>query len=52
MKIYFYTSSRKSDKCSQITVLSSTERRAYGLALMQFKHHHYRGTPKRILNVG
>lgn len=51
MHIYFYTSSRKSDKCSQITILSSTLRRAYALAVVQFKKHNYKGTPRRILAV-
>ena len=47
-KIYFYCSSRKSDKCSQITIMSSSELRAYGLAVLQFKKYNYKGTPKRI----
>lgn len=51
INIYFFTSTRKSDKCSQITICTWSERRAFGLALAQFYKHGYKGYPRRILAV-
>lgn len=51
MKLFFFTSTRKSDKCSQITVCTFSEKRAYGLAFANFYKHGYKGSPKRILAV-
>ena len=47
--IYFYKSSRKDDKLVHpITVCAQTERRAFSLALINFKKHHLKGTPNLI----
>lgn len=47
--IYFYDSTRKSDKLIHpITVCTSSEQRAFGLALVQFIKHGLKGSPKRI----
>lgn len=46
--MYFFGSSRKSDKCSVVTIMSWSERRAFGLAVIKFKEWGYKGTPKRI----
>ena len=51
INIYFFTSTRKSDKCSQITICTWSEKRAFGLALAQFYKHGYKGSPRRILAV-
>ena len=48
MKIYFFTSSRKSDKISQITIMTSSLRRAYSIAIIKFKEWGYEGTPKLL----
>lgn len=47
--IYFFNSSRKDDKLSHpVTVYTSSERRAFGLALISFKKHGLKGSPKLI----
>lgn len=47
--IYFYNSSRKSDKLSHpITVCAQSERRAFALALISFKKHNMKGSPKLV----
>ena len=47
--IYFFKSSRKSDKLVHpITVCSSSERRAFALALINFKKNNLQGSPKLI----
>lgn len=48
--IYFYNSSRKSDKLSHPITISTngSERRAYALALISFKKHNLKGSPKLI----
>ena len=47
--IYFYGSSRKDDKLRHpITICAQTERRAFGLVLMNFKKNGYKGSPKLI----
>ena len=47
--IYFYNSSRKSDKLQHpITVCSNSERRAFALALINFKKNGLLGSPKIV----
>lgn len=48
MKIFFFTSTRKSDRLSQITIVTTTPKRAYMRALVYFKEHGYKGSPKRL----
>lgn len=48
MRIYFFKSSNKSDKLSQLTIGSSSMLRAYARAVMYFKTNGYRGTPIRL----
>lgn len=44
--IYFYKSSRKSDKLIHpITVSTSSERRAFAMALVNFKKNGLKGSP-------
>ena len=48
--IYFYNSSRKSDKLSHpITVCAQSERRAFALALINFKKNGLVGSPKLVI---
>lgn len=47
--IYFYKSSRKSDKITNpITIMSGTERRADAIAIVKFIEWGYKGSPVRI----
>lgn len=47
--IYFFNSSNKRDKLVHpLTVCTSSERRAYALAVLNFKKHNMIGSPKRI----
>ena len=47
--IYFFKSSRKSDKLSHpVTVCASNEKRAFALALVNFLKNGLKGTPKLI----
>ena len=47
--IYFFKSSRKSDKLSHpITVCANNERRAIALAIINFAKNGYKGSPKMI----
>ena len=47
--IYFFTSSRKSDKVTNpITICSSSERRAVALAIVKFLEWGYKGSPVRL----
>lgn len=47
--IYFFNSSRKSDKLSHpITVCANSERRAFALAVLNFAKHNLKGSPKLI----
>ena len=47
--IYFYKSSRKSDKLVHpLTVCATSERRAFALALINFKKNSYKGSPKLL----
>ena len=47
--IYFYKSSRKSDKLQHpITVCSNSERRAFALAVINFTKNGLKGSPKLV----
>lgn len=47
--IYFFKSSRKSDKLSHpITICANSEKRAFALALVNFLKNGYKGSPKLI----
>ena len=47
--IYFFSSSRKSDKLSHpLTICSSNQHRAVALAIVNFKKNNLKGTPKLI----
>jgi len=47
--IYFFKSSRKSDKLSHpVTVCANNERRATALAILNFAKHGYKGSPKLL----
>jgi len=47
--IYFFKSSRKSDKLSHpVTVCAANERRATALAIINFVKNGYKGSPKII----
>ena len=44
--IYFFKSSRKSDKLSHpVTVSTNSERRAFAMALVNFKKNGLKGSP-------
>ena len=45
MKLYFFISDNLADKCSGITILTSSSRRAYALALNNFIKNEYKGCP-------
>lgn len=48
--IYFFKSSRKDDKLIHpITICAKTERKAFGLAVLNFKKNYLKGTPKLII---
>lgn len=47
--IYFYTSTNKRDKLEHpLTISTSSEKRAYALAVLNFTKHNMIGSPKRI----
>lgn len=47
--IYFYSSTNKRDKLIHpLTISSTSERRAYALAVLNFAKHNMVGNPKRI----
>lgn len=47
--IYFFKSSRKADKLSHpVMVCAGNERRAFALALINFKKNSYKGSPKLL----
>ena len=47
--IYFFYSSNKKDKLVHpITVQTNSERRAFSMALINFKKHHLIGSPRLI----
>lgn len=45
MKLYFFTSDNPADKCSGITILTSSARRAFALAFNNFIKNGYKGYP-------
>ena len=47
--IYFYESTNKRDKLTHpLTISTTSERRAYALAVLNFAKHNMIGSPKRI----
>lgn len=46
--IFFFTSTRKSDKVTQITIVSTDVVRAHIVVNRYFKRAGYRGTPKLL----
>ena len=47
--IYFYESTNKRDKLTHpLTISTTSERRAYALAVINFKKNQLSGSPKRI----
>ena len=47
--IYFYGSTNKRDKFTHpLTIITTSERRAYALAVINFAKHNMIGSPKRI----
>lgn len=48
MNIYFFKSSEERDGLSTLTVLSSSPRRAFGLAVINFIKNGYKGYPVRL----
>ena len=47
--IYFYESTNKRDKLTHpLTISTTSERRAYALAVLNFAKNHMIGSPKRI----
>lgn len=47
--IYFYESTNKRDKLNHpLTVSTTSERRAYALAVINFRKNNMFGSPKRI----
>ena len=47
--IYFYESTNKRDKLTHpLTISTTSERRAYALAVINFLKNHMIGSPKRI----
>ena len=48
LHLYFFKSSEERDGLSCITVMSSSARRAYGLAFLNFIKNGYKGYPVRL----
>ena len=48
LHIYFFKSSEERDELSVLTVMSSSARRAYGLAFLNFIKNGYKGHPVRL----
>ena len=46
MHIYFFTSTRKSDKLSVLTIATSSLKRAIAMAQLHFLNVGYKGKPK------
>ena len=47
--IYFYDSTNKRDKLTHpLTISTTSERRAYALAVLNFAKHNMIGSPKRV----
>lgn len=48
--IYFFNSTNKRDKLTHpLTISTSSERRAFALAVINFAKHNMLGSPKRIM---
>lgn len=48
LHLYFFQSTNKKDKCSCLTIITSTEIRAHKVAERKFKDYKYLGKPKRL----
>lgn len=48
LKIYFFTSTKKCDNVTQISILSVTKERAIALAGKYFNKQGYKGVPKML----
>lgn len=48
LRIYFFKSSEECDGLSCLTIMSSSSRRAYGLAAINFIKNGYKGYPVRL----
>ena len=48
LHIYFFKSSEERDGLSCLTIISSSPRRAYGLAVINFIKRGYKGYPVRL----
>lgn len=47
--IYFYESTNKRDKLTHpLTISTTSERKAYALAVLNFAKHNMVGSPKRV----
>lgn len=49
MKIFFFKSSRKSDKLSVLTICTSTIARATAIAQLNFLKNKYKGKPQLVI---
>lgn len=48
LHLFFFTSTRKSDNCSCVTVISNNLARARKLVERKFRDYNYYGKPKRL----
>ena len=48
LHLYFFKSSEERDGLSCLTIISSSPRRAYGLAVINFIKNGYKGYPIRL----
>ena len=48
LHIYFFKSSEERDGLSCLTIISSSPKRAYGLAILNFTKNGYKGYPGRL----
>ena len=48
LHIYFFKSSEERDGLSCLTIMCSSSRRAYGLAVINFLKNGYKGYPVRL----
>ncbi len=48
MKLFFFESTNKRDKLSQLTIRTSSRKRAYALAVINFVKNGYKGSPREI----
>ena len=49
LHIYFFKSSEERDDLSCLTIISSSSKRAYGLAVINFTKNGYKGYPVRLV---